>query len=72
MKIKIVNGPEPMREGEYPDSFWVGYGNPVVDRIEEENENLGTYGITWFVAYDSSGNAIGKLNATHVASVKYV
>lgn len=69
--IRNVTGAEPRREGETPDCFWVGYGTPVVTRIEEEMENLGSYGITWFVAYDKNGNAIGKMNATHVASVHY-
>lgn len=70
-KIRQVVGREPMREGEYPLQFWVGYGDPVVYQIEQVNENCGTYGIEWFVAYDRHGNIIGKMNALVVESVHY-
>ena len=69
--IKQVVGPEPKREGEYPDQLWIGYGIPPVARIEYEEQNLGTYGIGWFVAYSEDGAIIRKMNAAHVAVVNY-
>ena len=70
-KIRQVIGPEPRRDGEYPNQFWVGYGNPVVHNIEQVHENCGTYGIEWFVAYTKDGSLIGKMNAANVESVFY-
>lgn len=70
-KIRQVVGREPLREGEYPTQFWMGYGNPVVRNIEQVHENCGTYGIEWFVAYDAEGDLIGKMNAAAVESVFY-
>lgn len=70
-KIRQVVGAEPRRDGEYPTQFWVGYGKPVVSSIHQVDDNCGTYGITWFVAYDSENNIIGKMNALHVESVFY-
>ena len=67
--IKSVVGAEPHRQGEYPTSIVVGYNNVV--RIEEENENLGTYGITWFVGYDKEDQKVSKMNATFVETVTY-
>ena len=43
--IKIICGVEPHREGEYPDVYVVGSSH--VTRIEEREQNLGTYGIVW-------------------------
>lgn len=75
LKIKQVVGPEPRRDGEYPNQFWVGYAHGHADnkvaRIEYEEQNLGTYGIGWFVAYREDGSIIGKMNAAHVAVVNY-
>lgn len=71
MKIKSVFGPEPMRADEYATSFQVGYGKPTVHRIEVEEQNLGTYGIMWFVAYDENGEQIGRMNALHTSEVYY-
>lgn len=69
--IRLVRGPEPMREGEYPDVMWVGYGKPAVHSIVLEESNLGTYGIMWYVARDEVGVVIKKMNALHVAYVEY-
>lgn len=71
MRIKQVVGPEPRRDSEYPDQFWVGYGEPKVHSIEQVHENCGTYGIEWFVAYTEDGSIIGKMNAAHTAAVFY-
>lgn len=68
-RIKQVFGPEPRRDGEYPEQFYVGYGE--VHRIETEEQNLGTYGITWFVAIREDDSIVGKMNAAHVASIYY-
>ncbi|KAB2666058.1 hypothetical protein F9K91_07970 [Brucella tritici] len=66
MKIKIIAGAEPHREGEYPWSYMVGCDG--VTEIVEEDQNLGTYGITWFVV--KSGDAvIAKMNALYVANI---
>jgi hypothetical protein len=71
MRIRQVVGPEPRRDGEYPDQFWVGYGKPEVHSIEQVHENCGTYGIEWFVAYAEDGSTIGKMNAAHTSTVFY-
>lgn len=64
--IKGICGAEPPRQGEYPWSYAVGHDG--VTAIVEEQENLGTYGITWFVV-KSGDKAIAKMNAMHVAHV---
>lgn len=75
MRITCVVGPEPRREGEYPEQFMVGYAHRHVDnkvaRIEYEEQNFGTYGIGWFVAYHEDGRLLGKMNAAQVVSVHY-
>ena len=68
--IKGISGAEPHREGEYPVAYAIGFDDVV--RIEEQNENLGTYGITWFVALKEDGSIVGKMNAAHVAHVEYM
>lgn len=70
-KIKAVYGQEPMREGEEPHGFHVGFGKTTVYNIETVQDNFGTYGILWYVAYDKQGNIIGKLNALQTAAVLY-
>lgn len=74
MKIKSVLCPEPRRDGEYPAGAHVGcrYNASEVATIEEVQENLGTYGITWFVAKDAAGNVVVKFNAANVVYVDYV
>ena len=67
--IRSVFGAEPRREDEQPSSIIVGFRE--VHRIEEENENLGTYGITWFVGYTHQGQKVAKMNALHVETVSY-
>lgn len=75
-KILAVVGQEPRREGEYPSQLHVGWAfnhtDNMVSRIEEEQENLGTYGITWFVAYHADGRMIAKMNALNIAEVHYM
>jgi len=71
--IKTVSCAEPMREGEYPWCFRVSgtfdHTKRVIARIEREEENLGTYGIAWFVGYDAEGRELGRINALHAAAV---
>lgn len=67
--IKSICGAEPYRENEYPWAYAIGSDD--VTSIVEEHENLGTYGITWFVV-KSGDNTLAKMNAAHVAHVGYV
>ena len=41
-----------------------------VTRIEVEEQNLGTYGISWFVVFKGDEEA-HRMNALHVATVSY-
>lgn len=66
--INFVCGPEPMREGEYPDCVLVG--SDGITRIEVREDNLGTYGIKWFDAY-AGDRLVSSFNAVHIAVVKY-
>lgn len=66
--IKSISGPEPLREGEYPDSYTVG--NSGVTRIESREQNLGTYGIIWFDIF-SGETIIASVNGLYVASIVY-
>ena len=66
--IRSICGAEPMREGEIPDHFHVGYAG--ITRIEVEEQNLGTYGIMWFVVFKGDEEA-HRMNALHVATVSY-
>jgi hypothetical protein len=68
-KIKRISGAEPRRDGEYPVIYALGFDGVVL--IEEEQENLGTYGIIWFKAYKDDGTLVGKMNAAYVANVDY-
>lgn len=76
-KIKGVYGGEPYREGEYPAAMVVGYEmfgantNSLVCAIETEEQNLGTYGITWYKGFRKDGHMLGKMNALHVSLVEY-
>lgn len=69
MKINRIDGPEPHREGEYGWSYVVGYDG--ITSIEEHTENLGSYGITWFIVKRGE-DAIAKMNALHVAHVGFM
>ncbi|WP_187967919.1 hypothetical protein [Aquibium microcysteis] len=66
--INGICGVEPNREGEYPHAHAVGFGG--VTEIVEELENLGSYGIKWFVV-KAGENTLAKMNALHVAHVGY-
>lgn len=66
-KIRAIFGDEPRRDGEYPMAHIVGHGG--VTRIEEDTENLGTYGIHWFFVYVGD-DLIVRVNALSVASVE--
>ena len=68
-RIKNICGAEPNRENEYPWAYSVG--SDGVTSIVEEQENLGTYGITWFLA-KCGDKTIAKMNALHVAHVAYL
>jgi hypothetical protein len=67
-KITSVIGPEPMRTGEDPDFYSVGRND--VTKIDEWEQNLGSYAIIWFEVYTSKG-LLAKMNAMHVAAVRY-
>lgn len=67
-KIRAVYGQEPMREGEYPDSYSIGVSG--VTRIECREQNLGTYGILWFDVFIGDYVA-ASLNGIHISSVVY-
>lgn len=67
-KIEAIFGAEPRREGEIPQTAWVGHGG--VDRIETREQNLGTYGILWFDVY-SGDQLLESYNAIHIANVVY-
>lgn len=69
MKINRIDGPEPHREGEYGWSYLIGCDG--VTSIEEQTENLGSYGITWFIVKRGE-DAIAKMNALHVAHVGFM
>jgi len=74
--IRAVCGAEPMREGEEPSYIAVGKHpydktRAEVARIEEVHENLGTYGIQWFVAYAEDGTMLARMNAMYVSEVIY-
>lgn len=69
LKIKSICGAEPSRENEYPWAYVLG--SDGVTSIVEEGENLGTYGITWFIV-KSGDNTVAKMNALHVAHVGYL
>lgn len=66
--INGIYGVEPNREGEYPHSYAVVSGG--VTEIVEDLENLGSYGIKWFVVKVGE-NTLAKMNALHVAHVSY-
>lgn len=79
-RIKLVAGAEPHREGEYPTTLcrgWAAPGSsrekpgPLIDRIEAVEQNLGTYGMVWYVAYSVDGVELLRLNAAHTAEVHY-
>lgn len=77
MVINRVIGQEPLLVGEKPWVFLVGqplYGpvSDVVTRIQEEEENLGTYGIKWYVAYNVEGKRLAKMNALSASIVEYL
>lgn len=65
--IKAILGDEPRRDGEYPMAHVVGHGG--VTRIEEDTENLGSYGIHWFFVY-AGDDLLFRVNALSVASVE--
>lgn len=67
--IKSICGTEPRRDGEYPWAYMVG--SDGVTEIDEVTENLGSYGITWFIVR-AGENTLAKMNALHVAHVGYV
>lgn len=52
-----------------PIGVSVGFDNIV--RIEQEDEDLGTYKIAWFVGYDEQDRKIVKLNALTVQTVVF-
>ena len=68
-KIKRVYCADQMASNMEGAAYVVGWQN--CKRIEVEEDNLGTYGIRWFVAYDEQGRIIGKINALQVIEVEY-
>lgn len=74
-KIKSVVGPEPMREGGYPESMVVGLrpwqqGDMEIAYILRSN-NLGTSQPAWYVGYHKDGHILKQMNETYVASVEF-
>lgn len=67
-KIKNICGAEPLRENEYPWAYYVGHDG--ITSIDEDHENLGSYGITWFVV-KRGDHVVAKMNALYVALVGY-
>ena len=75
IRIKLIAGMEPKREGEWPTTFAVGnsFHGPnkhTITRIESRNENLGTYGITWFDIFDGD-DLLVSMNAMAVSEIHY-
>ncbi|MEZ2132734.1 MULTISPECIES: hypothetical protein [unclassified Sinorhizobium] len=66
-KIRAIIGEGLSAEGEYPMGHIVGNGG--ITRIEEETENLGTYGIHWFFVY-AGDDLRYRINAREVAVVE--
>lgn len=68
-KIKAIFGMEPRREGEFPMAYIAGDGN--VASILRREENLGSYGITWFDIVGDGENIIVSVNALAVSEIHY-
>lgn len=67
MKIMKVYGPDTPSDGE--QVFWsVGYN---CTEITEREDNLGTYGIKWFVVASHDRGTV-ELNASYVFGVERV
>lgn len=85
--IRSVQGEEPQRPNEYPWTATVGYhlhdySQGKVVRIEERQENMGTYGINWYDVWCQPEPAnpgdpmpeeirVASFNALYVAVVTY-
>lgn len=67
-EIKTVISEEPMREGEYPHAYQVGYNG--VTHITEDSQNCGTYAIGWFNVW-ADKHLVAKLNSMYVSAVIY-
>lgn len=77
--IKGIFGPEPMRDGEYPNGFIVGSpagaGRYMVKRIVRRNEYHGDHDVEWFDIFadvDGEETRIASLNHRFIAEVMYV
>lgn len=70
MKINAIYGTEPMREGEYPTSFLVGYGKPPVEAITYREHNYGDHGLGWFDV-TVEGQVVASMAARAVAEIRY-
>jgi hypothetical protein len=66
-RIRAIIGDEPRRDGELPMAHIVDFNG--VTHIEEDTENLGTYGIHWFFVY-CGDELLFRINALSVASVE--
>jgi hypothetical protein len=66
--IKSIWGQEPRRDGEIPDGNIVGHDG--VTRIDEREQNLGTYGIVWFDVYRGDV-LVRSMNAIAISMVNY-
>lgn len=67
-KIIAVYGMEPMREGEEPDAWRVGFAG--VTHIERMSETFGEYGIDWFRIW-SGDILLASMNARYTATIIY-
>lgn len=79
-RIRSVVGTEPRRENEYPMQMAIGWAIPTgtteppppkIARIVCHEQNFGTYGILWYIAYDEDGSELMRMNALSVAEVYY-
>jgi len=73
MRIRRITGAEPQRDQESPTCYAVGFPKTgdTVFGIFEETQNLGQYGISWFVVKREDGSPMAKMNALYVAEVEY-
>lgn len=71
-EIKAIYGPEPMREGEYPAGYEVGFKTAAGDvtAIRSRHENFGDHGIGWFDVFVGE-KRFASMNHRAVAEVYY-
>lgn len=71
--IKIIYGPEPGREGEYPTCYGVGQRGPAggtVTRIVRVDERMGDHYEGWLDVFEGDVRTL-RWNARYVAEIFY-